>query len=203
MPVDFEVLVTKILGYFHIYTVRVKRLNDFCDFVGQEYKQILGYANVRWLSLLSAFERILKIYPSLMSCLMSETQCTKVQKQFFENGETELCLSFVHSQASLFHETKWLKVITSAQQNQPSCENSVVKTTNTTRWTFYPAYGEVTNWSSTGCWNDNEKIFQNIKRTYDTALSYLEAWNKHNEDLPKLSCRLLDKVPTRGQFWQC
>ena len=50
MPIDIEVLVTKIFGYFHIYTVRVEHLKDFCDLVGQEYKQILGYANVRWLS---------------------------------------------------------------------------------------------------------------------------------------------------------
>jgi hypothetical protein len=41
-----------------------------------------------------------------------------VLKQFFENSETELWVSFAFSQASLFHETKWLKVMTSEEQNQ-------------------------------------------------------------------------------------
>jgi hypothetical protein len=35
-----------------------------------------------------------------------ETQCPKVLKEFFENSETGLRLSFVNFQASLFHETK-------------------------------------------------------------------------------------------------
>jgi hypothetical protein len=48
MPVDIEVPVTKIFGYFHIYMVREERLQDFYDITGQEYKQILGCANVRW-----------------------------------------------------------------------------------------------------------------------------------------------------------
>jgi hypothetical protein len=36
---------------------------------------------------------------------MSETQCPKVLKQFFEKSETGLWLSFAQSQASLCHET--------------------------------------------------------------------------------------------------
>jgi hypothetical protein len=73
MPVDIKVLVTKIFVYFHIYAVCVEHRKDFCDFARQEYKQILGYANVRWLSLLPALERILKIYPPLKSFFMLET----------------------------------------------------------------------------------------------------------------------------------
>jgi hypothetical protein len=98
MPVDIEVLVTKIFGHFHIYAVRVERLKDFCDFVGQRYKQILSYANVRWLSLLPALERILKMYYSLKSLV--RTHCPKVLKLFSENSKTKLWLSFAHSQAS-------------------------------------------------------------------------------------------------------
>ena len=105
MPIDIEVLVMKIFGYFHIYTVRVERLKDFWDFVGQEYKQILSYANVMWLSLLPALERILKLYRSLKFFFMSEKQCPKVLKHYFENSETELCISFAHSHGLLFHDT--------------------------------------------------------------------------------------------------
>jgi hypothetical protein len=47
MSVDIKVTVTKFFEYFHIYMVHVERLKDFCDFVGQEHKQLLGYVNVR------------------------------------------------------------------------------------------------------------------------------------------------------------
>jgi hypothetical protein len=82
MPVDIEVLVTKISGYFHIHTVRVERINDFCDSAGQEYKQILDYANVRWLSLLPTLETTLKICPSLMSFFL----CQKHSAQKYCNN---------------------------------------------------------------------------------------------------------------------
>jgi hypothetical protein len=40
LPVDVEAIVNKIFQYFHVYTVRVEELKEFCDFI--EYKQILG-----------------------------------------------------------------------------------------------------------------------------------------------------------------
>jgi hypothetical protein len=93
MPVDIDVLFTNIFGDFHIHTVRTERVKDFCDFTGKDYKQIPGCANVGWQSLLPALGR--KFF------FMTEF----VLKQFFGNSETELWLSFAHSQASIFHET--------------------------------------------------------------------------------------------------
>jgi hypothetical protein len=42
-----------------------------------------------------------------------------------------------------------------------------------------------------------QSYFRTLKDFYETALCYLEAWNKLNENLSKMSCCLLDKVPTR------
>lgn len=36
--INVEYLLTKIFGYFHIYTVRVERLKIFCEFVGQSIR---------------------------------------------------------------------------------------------------------------------------------------------------------------------
>jgi hypothetical protein len=46
-------------------------------------------------------------------------------------------------------------------------------------------------------WKDNS---EHQKLFYDTALSYLAVWNKHNKDLSRLNCLLLDKVSTRENF---
>ena len=62
IPVDVEHLLRKVYGYFHIYTVRVEALKDFCDFVGEAYQTILSHSTVRWLSMLPAVERILQMY---------------------------------------------------------------------------------------------------------------------------------------------
>jgi hypothetical protein len=80
IPLDIEGLVGKIFGYFHISTVRVERLKEFCDFVGQQYEYILGYSNVRWLSLLPAVRRICEVYPALRSFFMSEEKCPVMLK---------------------------------------------------------------------------------------------------------------------------
>jgi hypothetical protein len=51
LPVDAEATVNKIFQYFHIHTVRVEELKEFCDFTDTEYKQVLGSVRTRWLSL--------------------------------------------------------------------------------------------------------------------------------------------------------
>jgi hypothetical protein len=45
-----------------------------------------------------------------------------------------------------------------------------------------------------------QRYFRTSKEFYNTALSHLEVWSKQNEDLSKLSCLLLDKVPTKENF---
>ena len=52
-PIAVESLVVKIYKFFHIYTVRVTELKQFCDFVDIEYQKIL----------LAAFADSFYIYP--------------------------------------------------------------------------------------------------------------------------------------------
>jgi hypothetical protein len=100
VPLDTEDLVVTILVYFHIFTVRVERLKEYCDFVGQQYKDILGYGNVRWLSLLPAVRRICELYPALQSLFMSEEKCPVLLK----SGFLIHVPSFVNSKLPLFHD---------------------------------------------------------------------------------------------------
>lgn len=72
LPVDVENSVIKIYSYFYIYTVRVEMLKEFCETVEVEYQKILGYSKTRWLALLPAVERILKIYDPLKSYFLSQ-----------------------------------------------------------------------------------------------------------------------------------
>jgi hypothetical protein len=84
--------------------VRVERLKEFCDFVGQQYKDILGYSNVRWLSLLPAMRRICELYPALQSFFISEEKCPVLLKKWFSDPCSQLWLNFVNSTLPLFHD---------------------------------------------------------------------------------------------------
>lgn len=96
IPLDVEHLLTKVFGYFHIFTVQVERLKTFCDFVGQEYQSILGHSNVHWLSMLPTLERVLKMYEPLKSFFVSEEKCPVILRRMFEDPLTELWLAFAH-----------------------------------------------------------------------------------------------------------
>jgi hypothetical protein len=174
MAVGIEVLITKIFVYFHIYTVRVERLKDCCDFAGQEYKQILGYAKVNWLSLLQTLERTLKISLLLKSFYVRNT-VPKSMKQFFETSETELWLSLAHSQASFFHKT--IKVI----EGDDKCATESALAVKTLLLKLQTLRGEhfiprMVKKLLTDLVQDVEMTLQRYFRTskeyYDTALSY-------------------------------
>jgi hypothetical protein len=57
--IDVKSTVNKIFQYFHINTVRVENLKEFCDFAIIEFKNILGSVKTLWLSLSPAITRII------------------------------------------------------------------------------------------------------------------------------------------------
>lgn len=65
LSVDVEVIVLKIFNYFSIYTVRTEKLKEFYSFVDINYQTLLSHSRTRWLSLMPAVERILKLWTPL------------------------------------------------------------------------------------------------------------------------------------------
>ena len=105
MAVDVEVIIPQIYLYFDRYTVRVQSLKEFCEEASVQYKNLLGYSKTRWLALLPAVERVLKLFEPLKSYFLSLEKCPKILQSFFENELAEVYLYFVHSQASIFQNT--------------------------------------------------------------------------------------------------
>jgi hypothetical protein len=93
LPIDVESIVVKIYSHFYIY---------ICEESDVQYKQLLGYSKTRWLALMPAVERILKMFAPMRSYFLSLEKCPKVLETFFNNDSSELWLKFVHSQASIF-----------------------------------------------------------------------------------------------------
>lgn len=200
VPLDVEYLITKIFGYFHIFTVRVERLKTFCDFVGQEYHNILGYCNVRWLSMLPALERVLQMYAPLKSFFLSEENSPVVLRRFFEDPFTELWLAFVHGNLGIFNEA----IKTLESQDRCAVESAAILRSLKTKLTarrddhFLPVMVRVPlrNLEENGMIT-KETFLGKSKCFFDTAVKYLDAWGKHTDDLQDLSCLLLKKRPQR------
>ena len=81
LPVCFESLVVKTYKFFHIFTVRVTELKNFCEFVEIEYQLILQHGNTRFLSLLPALQRIPEMFEGLKSYFNSQEGCPTLIKK--------------------------------------------------------------------------------------------------------------------------
>lgn len=190
VSLNVEYLLTKIFGYFHIFTIRVKRLKTFCDFVGQEYHNILGHCNVRWLSMLPALERILQMYAPLKSFFLSEEKSPVVLRKFFEDPFTELWLAFVHGNLGIFNGA----IKTLEGQNRCAVESAAILRSFQTKLTddnFLPVMVRVPLRDLEENGIITKEIFPGKSKFFsDTAVKYLDAWGKHAGDLQDLSCLL-------------
>ncbi|GBM16180.1 hypothetical protein AVEN_126446-1 [Araneus ventricosus] len=65
LPIDIEALLVKVYKYFHIYTVRVTKVKDFCEYAEIQYRKIIQHGNTRFLLMMPALERILQIFEGL------------------------------------------------------------------------------------------------------------------------------------------
>lgn len=107
MNFDVELIVVKIYSHFYRYTVRTAALKDFCESVGDEYCQLLGYGKTRFLALRSCIDSIIRIFNGLKEFFHNSPVVPKVLKEFFENPMAKFWLIFVRDQVimSLSH---WL-----------------------------------------------------------------------------------------------
>jgi len=90
LPVKFECIIVKIYSFFYIYSIRVKALREFCHAVDTEYKILLGYSKTRWLALMPALERFLKMFQPLKNYFLSIDKCPNILREFFDNSSSEL-----------------------------------------------------------------------------------------------------------------
>ncbi|KAL4141345.1 hypothetical protein QTP88_004000 [Uroleucon formosanum] len=105
LPIEIKALIVKIYKYLHIYTVRVTKLQEFCEFAEVEYKKVLQHGSTRFLSLLPAIERILLIFEGLKAYFCSQDLCPNLIKNFFTDKRGEIYLWFIHGQLSLFNNS--------------------------------------------------------------------------------------------------
>ncbi len=97
---DVEDLCVDVFYWFDKSTKRKGILREFCNFCDSDYREVVRYVNVRWLSLEKAVYRILQLYSSLQSYFKSEAESQARFKRLataFEDPMTEVYLLFYQS----------------------------------------------------------------------------------------------------------
>ncbi|XP_051167012.1 uncharacterized protein LOC127285186 [Leptopilina boulardi] len=198
LPIDIENIVVKIYSRFYIYTVRVESLKEFCEEVDIEYKKLLGYSNTRWLALLPAVERILKLFNALKSYFLSLDKCPNDIRNFFNDESSELWLLFIHNQAALFSNTvvnlegqkvtimETCRIINDLKRKLSDREeNGFLPLTMRQKLNFLIEEGQI-----------NEEWFKSqVKLFYNNCLSYLDSWSEDVQIGNSFNWVLLSTVP--------
>ena len=97
---DVEDVCVDVYYWFDKSTKRKGTFREFCSFCDTEYREVVRYVSVRWLSLETSVHRILQLYASLVSYFKSEEES---QARFhrlqvvFEEPMTEVYLFFYQS----------------------------------------------------------------------------------------------------------
>ena len=105
--------------YFDHSTKRKQELREFAHFCDTESRKMLKYVSMRWLSLQSSVERILKQYPALFSYFLSQNenesdQCLSHLQALFNDPMTEVYFLFYQSVMPVFTRINLLR-----QRNSP------------------------------------------------------------------------------------
>lgn len=200
LPVDFECVIVKIYSFFYIYSVRVEALKEFCDSADIEYHKLLGYSKTRWLALMPALERVLKMFQPLKNYFLSIDKCPNILKTFFENSSSELWLYFLHAQATTFHqavlkiEGQNVSAIESAKEINRLRDNLALKENSV----FLPhtVRNLLVKLQNTDAAVDEQSVKTAAAEFYKTSKEYLEQWCQFNTELEVFEWANLTKVPT-------
>lgn len=199
LPIDYECIIVKIYSFFYIYTVRVEALKEFCTESETEYQKMLGYSKTRWLALMPAIERVLKMYQSLKNYFLSIEKCPQILKTFFENPASELWLYFLHGQSASFHqavlkiEGQTLSAIEAAKEINLLKDNLAQK--QASQFLPFTVRSLMVKLKASGTYIDEVFVKSTATEFYKTSREYLEQWTWFTKELDIFNWADLNKVP--------
>ena len=99
LPINIDAFLVDINTHFYLSVKWKDQFKDFCDFVNDTYRKILGHVETRWLSLLRVIVRILEVWPALKSYFKSHAEVDKAGRVMTIKNlmcdETKLYLLFL------------------------------------------------------------------------------------------------------------
>lgn len=195
LAVDVETIVVKLFNYFSIYTIRTEELKHFCEFVDITYKQLLYHTRTRWVSLMPAIERILKLWEALKSYFISQEKCPKILLDFFSNTLNEAYLWFLHNQMSLFH--RHIKSVESSSISVIEVKSilgdtlKAIKEREESVFIGFKTKQIIAKEKE----SDKERFMAECTEFFQTAFAYLEKWSESLQHLSSFDWMMLKTIP--------
>ncbi|XP_074838051.1 uncharacterized protein LOC142004355 isoform X2 [Carettochelys insculpta] len=198
LPIDLESFALKVYKYFHIYSVRVEELREFCQFVHLEYSKLREHSSTQFLSLGPALERILLTFDGLKAYFLSQDKCPTLLKKVFDDPCTKLWLAFATKQIGIFQKTaeaieKSDASLTEVALHIRALQNNLAERL---RERFVTSHTKVLLQSLVEGEEMNEQEFYDaVDNFYSTSLMYLGHWKPAFECTEKLEWALLRSMP--------
>lgn len=104
LPIDVEYIAVKIYTHFYRHTVRLRKLEEFCNLVGQTYSKLHGYSTTRFLALKQCLTSIIANFDGLNEYFHSFSAPVKIV-EFFDDPLALVTLIFVRDQAENIEKT--------------------------------------------------------------------------------------------------
>ncbi|XP_043939312.1 uncharacterized protein LOC122811502 [Protopterus annectens] len=199
---DIEGIVVKLFSYFSIYAVRTERLKDFCERVDVEFGTILAYSKTRWLSLMPAIERILKLFDALKDFFLNKEKAPKILLTFFNNPLSEAYLWFIHSQLSIFHQgIKKIEGSTKSVMEVNDVLECTLKALTRRKEEQFLSFSVKSILKRANITQQDKINFKNeVNEFYETCLQYLKKWSVPFSTFSKFKWMLLKDISSWEQI---
>ncbi|XP_032089989.1 uncharacterized protein LOC116519975 [Thamnophis elegans] len=207
LEVDVENIILKIYQYFHIYAVRTEPLQEYCDFVEVEYKQLLSHVRTRWLSLFPGITKLLQMHSALKSFFLGQSNPPAVLKSFFEHEFGELYLWHMHSLMNAFH----LHIEEMERENNSLVE--VMKTLDSVHtilldrraqnFMSLTVKGMLADKRKEGLEAGCDAFSEAVRRLYSHCIDYLEMWMASLQEFSCFTWMALSDTPSWGDVEAC
>lgn len=187
IPVPIEAVVVTIYKHFHIFTVRVETLKDFCRDADIEYETLTKHSHVRFLTLLPAVSKVIRLFEPLKEFFAKSTACPDVISKFFTDQNSLFWMHFIENQLELSNE--YIKKMETRNDTSFEVAGSIqillMKLENRKKLYFVPSKArDILNTRSNEA---KTRIRREIDEFYETTINYLRAWSAALDGTEKLS----------------
>lgn len=177
IPVEIETTVVKIYKHFHIFTVRVENLKEFCENADVEFTMLTNHCSTRFLSLQPAVSKVIQMFEPLKSFFRQADGCPDTVAKFFADKDSIFWLHFVENQLELSNE--YVRKMES--RNDASfaiaemIETLLKKLENRKVLKFLPT--KAREYFNKCVPRKQDELRQSVNVFYETIVSYLKVWS--------------------------
>lgn len=185
LRLDVEYYAVKIYTHFYRHTVRLRKLKEFCDSVGEHFVKLKGYSKTRFLALKECLSSIITNFNALKEYFDSNDAPAKI-KDFFHDPFTLPSLVFVRDQSANFQtailqlEGDCVCAVDAANTINRLKENITSRLQNNYfSLEFQAASAQI----GTGQAKQKREFMESLRKFHQKTFSYLTNWTKWLDDM--------------------